>query len=108
MRLRTGTTTHYAPICATRLAARTARMADRAGGRQREPRSHHGHLAPELGREDRLRDEGVDAPYDIHHLGHAEAYGHAAERVSVKLADLRPRRQELDRIARAGRHGGVE
>src|SRR5262249_16134082 len=69
--------------------------------------SHHPHLVPELGREDRLRDEGMNAAYDVDDLRHAEAHGDAAQGIGVELADLRLGRQKLDRIACRHRHRHV-
>ena len=62
----------------------------------------------EIGREDRLRDEGVNAAHNVNHLRHAETRGDAAQCVGVKLADLRVGGQKLDRIARRHRHRRVE
>ena len=60
--------------------------------RPQASRSHHRHLAPKLGREDALRYQCVDAPHDVHHLGHAEAHRDAAQGVGVELTHLCPGR----------------
>jgi len=65
--------------------------------------SHHCHLLPELAGEDVLWNERVDTAHNIHHLGHAEAHGDAAQGVRVELTDP-PRlgREELNRVPRGG------
>src|SRR5215472_3947696 len=48
-------------------------------------RSYHHHLAPEFGRKDRLRDEGMDAAHNVEDLSHSKTHGSAAKSVDVQF-----------------------